>query len=416
MLRPLDDNMRAQLEGAFTNTQTFASSDGAAYTAFFGQRSGITADRAMRVAAVFACVRLIAGAIASLPLNVYQRTSEGGRERPQNEHPYWWLLNEQPSPIWTSALAWENTVTSMLLWGDGYFWIRRNRLTNEVVELRPMSYHSTIVERVDNRLRYFFDDFGNRFGADQSDVLHLPGFGFNGLHGMSVISYAASNAASGAASADDHSAKFFESGTMAKHALTVPGSMDPKAVANTRDEWQNQYAGNKNAYRPIILQNGATLQELSMSAVDSQLLESRQYQVEDIARAFGIAPVLIGASTTSNFGTGVKEHSRGLTAYTLNRYLGPIAQECNRKLWPTREKYFVEHDTEAYLQADPAERATIARNALGGAQGAGYKTVNEVRRELKLPPVPGGDVLYTPPTATQQTQGNQNAQDAQSAA
>lgn len=406
----LDAITRNQLEHAFSNTsRSFSSSDGAAYTSIFGQRAGITADRAMRVAAVFACVRLIAGAIASLPLNVYERTKEGGRS--QADHPYWWLLNEQPSPIWTSALAWENALTSMLLWGDAYFFIRRNRLTNEIAELRPMPYHCTQVERKNGRLTYYFDDDGVRFGADQSDVLHLPGFGFNGLHGMSVISYAASSAASGAASADDHSAKFFESGTMAKHALTVPGKMDPTAVANTRDEWQNQYGGNRNAYRPIILQNGATLQELSMSAVDSQLLESRQYQVEDIARAFGVAPVLIGSSNgTSNFGTGVKELSRGLSAYTLNRYLAPIAQECNRKFWPTREKFFVEHDTEAYLQSDPAERANIARGALGGAQGAGYKTVNEVRREQKLPPVAGGDTLYMPSTNTQQNQGAQNEQ------
>ena len=403
--------MRTQLDQAFSNSaHSFSSSDSSGWATAFGKQNSITPDRAMRVAAVFACVRLIAGAIASLPLNVYERTKEGGRS--QAEHPYWWLLNEQPSPIWTSALAWENAITSMLLWGDAYFFIRRNRLTNEIIELRPMPYHCTMVERKNGRLTYYFDDDGVRFGADQSDVLHLPGFGFNGLHGMSVISYAASNAASGAASADDHSAKFFESGTMAKHALTVPGTLSPEATANLRDEWQNQYAGNRNAYRPIVLKNGATLQELSMSAVDSQLLESRQYQVEDIARAFGVAPVLIGSSNgTSNFGTGVKELSRGLSAYTLNRYLAPIAQECNRKFWPMRERFYVEHDTNAYLQSDPTERANIARGALGGAQGPGYKTVDEVRREHKLPPVPGGDKLYMPPSTAQQTQpqGEQNA-------
>lgn len=409
----LDNQMRARLDSAFSNSGgSFATWDSADSTRIFGaQNTGITNDRAMRVAAVFACVRIIAGAIASLPVNVYKRTDDGGRERPNPEHAYWWLLNEQPSAMWTSALAWEYIITSMIFCGDAYLWIRRNRLTNEIAELKIMPAHCTIVERKGDRLFYYFDDNGTRFGADQSDVLHFPGFGFNGLHGMSLISYAANNAAAGAAAADDHSAKFFMSGTMSKHLITVPGKLSPEAHLNMREEWDARYAGNKNAYRPIILSNGATLNELTMSAVDSQLLESRQWQVIDVARAFGVPPVMIGSSDTSNFGTGVKELSRAFVNFTLQRYLGPICQEINRKFWPVRERYFVEHDTAAYLKSDPTERAAINRGALGGAQGAGYMSVNEVRKENKLAPVPGGDTLYMPPInqAAPPTQGEQNA-------
>src|SRR5690554_1885418 len=137
---------------------------------------------ALRVTAVYACVRLIAGAIASLPLGVYRRAGDG-RERVRND--LWWLLNEQPCPSVSAAVFWEYLIAQMLLSGDALAEIERGH-GGAIRQLIPLDTRGVAIRKVDGRLRYEFCRDGVWLGRDQDDVLHIPGFGFDGLRGMSV--------------------------------------------------------------------------------------------------------------------------------------------------------------------------------------------------------------------------------------
>lgn len=373
----------------------------------------------MRVSAVFGCVTLIAGAIAQLPLPVFERTGEA---RVRADHDYWWLLNEQFSAAWPAGAAWEFLVAQMLLRGDGIAYITRNRSGNATGFIPWPRDRVMILEqpksspRDPRRLQYTFHDDDGYFTVDQDDVLHFPGFGFNGTHGMSVIQWGARNGIGIAIQGDEHAGKFFAEGGKPEVAITTPKELGQDAQDNFRDAWVKKYGGMQGNRRiPLILTEGLDIKELTMSAVDQQLLESRQWQVIDIARAFGVPPHMIGeTSKATSWGTGIEQMGIGFVKHTLGPHLRRIRDELNRKLFRT-VRYFTEHNVDSLLAGDSKAQAEYFGKALGGPGAQGWMTVNEVRRLKNLPPIDGGDVLYRPkdPAPAKQppddNEGNQDA-------
>lgn len=373
----------------------------------------------MRVSAVFGCVTLIAGAIAQLPLPVFERTGEA---RVRADHDYWWLLNEQFSAAWPAGAAWEFLVAQVLLRGDGIAYITRNRSGNATGFIPWPRDRVMILEqpksspRDPRRLQYTFHDDDGYFTVDQDDVLHFPGFGFNGTHGMSVIQWGARNGIGIAIQGDEHAGKFFAEGGKPEVAITTPKEMGQGAQDDFRAAWVKKYGGMQGNRRiPLILTEGLDIKELTMSAVDQQLLESRQWQVIDIARAFGVPPHMIGeTSKATSWGTGIEQMGIGFVKHTLGPHLRRIRDELNRKLFRT-VRYFTEHNVDSLLAGDSKAQAEYFGKALGGPGAQGWMTVNEVRRLKNLPPIDGGDVLYRPkdPAPTKQppddNEGNQDA-------
>src|SRR5205814_313822 len=142
----------------------------------------------------------------------------------------------------------------------------------------------------------------------------------------------------------------------------------------------DKYGGADNSHKPLVLWGGMTAKELSLNAEDAQLLESRRFQVEDIARAFGIPPFMLGATDkTTSWGSGVEHMGQGFLTYTLQPHLNRFQQEINRKIFRI-SRYFVEFNTAGLLQADAQGRAKFYREAIGGSQGPGWMKINEVRR------------------------------------
>ena len=353
----------------------------------------VTAQTAMRVSAVYACVRLLAGSIASLPLPVYERTPQG--RKTLEDHALWWILNEQPTPRFTSAAAWQYAVKCVLLRGDAFMLIQRNR-AGVVNGLLPLDPDMVMVERKDDRLVYYVQDNGQRFGVDQDDMLHLPGFGFNGLRSMSVIQWAAKQPIGIALAAEEHSARFFSNGAQPSFVLETLGKMTPENGERLKQQFAEKVAGTANAFKPMVLTEGVTLKEVSMNAVDSQLMEARKFQVIDIARAFGVPPFMIGEmEKTSSWGSGVEHMGMGYVKYTLKPMTVMWEQELNRKLFGTA-RYFVQFDFSDLLRGDSAALASYYREAIGGSQGPGWMTANEVRNELNMLPASNGDELYDP--------------------
>lgn len=390
--------VRAEAPAAMTMEQLAAEVHGVG-ASFAGP--AVTAESSMRTAAVYSCVRLITGAIASLPLPVYQRDEKGDRQQVDG-HPYDDLLNLSPNVIMTAAVFWKYMVAAELLGGDQIAIIgRRNAYSPEAVDLVPVDPRCVIVERRDKRLVYFIlGPDGEFYGLDQDDVFHVPGEGFNGKRGMSVIGWAAKQAIGLALATEEHSARFFSNGARPDVVIKYPGKVNRDTADFVREYWLQRHQGTVNSHLPAVLPEGGEVSVLSMSAEDTQLLESRKFQVIDIARAFGVPPVMIGESEkTSSWGSGVEQMALWFVKFTLVNHLTKIRQELNRKLLHGTG-YFVEHNVEGLLRGDSKSRSEFYRNALGGAQGPGWMTVNEARRRENLPPVPGGDKLFVPNQST----------------
>lgn len=362
----------------------------------------VTESSAMRVAAVYACVRLIAGAIATLPLPVFRRM-DAGRERAN--HDYWWLLNEQPCPRFSAATFWEFCVAQILLRGDGLAYIDRNPM-GVARQFIPVRRDNVNIERDGSELVYRVHDAelfgsGKYFTVRHEDMLHFPGCGYDGVSSLSVIGSAAREAIGIAIQADRFSGRFYGSSAHVQYAVKAPGAMTPAQQDAFREAFVAAYgSGQGPTGRPLVLTEGLDITQLSMTAVDAQLLESRKWQVIDIARAFGVPPHMIGeTSTSTSWGTGIEQMGIGFVRYTLMPHLTRISQELNRKLWPKRERYFVEHNVDALLEGDSKSQADYFARALGGPGAQGWMTVNEIRRLKNLPPIAGGDELAQAGTA-----------------
>jgi HK97 family phage portal protein len=354
----------------------------------------VTVESSKRSAAVYACTRLIAGAVALLPLPVYERTADGSRKKA--EHPLWWLLNESPYPTLTACSFWEWMLASMLMRGDGFAQIIRDRSGNPS-SLMPLPRECVHVTEKDGRLVYFVSDGESVYGLFDDDVLHFPGFGFDGCKGESVIRYAARQAVGTALAADEYAGEFFANGAAPSIALSYPQGVAPTEAQQNhlRTQFSETYTGTGNRHKPLLLVNGGKIEPVSMTAEDAQLLETRKFQVIEIARAFGVPPHMVGeTSASTSWGSGIEQMSIGFVRYTLGPHLRRIEQELNRKLWPRSPRYFVEFNRDGLLAGDSKTESEVISKSLGGPGAQGWMTVNEARRIKNLPPVPGGDVLY----------------------
>lgn len=374
-------------------TETIASSDPRVVELLGGSPAAsgmrVTSESAMRVSAVYACVTKIAGAISSMPAHIYRK--QGIQREMIEDDPLWFLLNEEPTDRFTASSMWEKIIAEMLLRESGFVYIGRSR-SGTIRELIPLPYDCCRPYRTDNgkRLQYSIHDV-RTFGADQDDVLHFPGFGFDGLRAKSVIQYAARNATGNAMAMDEYSGKFFSGGAHPSVVLTTDGKLTAPQIEALRQSFADKYAGIDNAHKlPLVLTEGVKHHQVSINAEDAQLLDARKFQVVDIARAFGVPPHMIGeTSQASSWGTGLEQMAIGFVRYTVQPHLVRIEQELNRKFYKNSGK-FIRFFREAAMEGDSKALAERDKAALGGpGAGPGYMSVDEVRQSRNLPPLKG---------------------------
>lgn len=383
-----------KLKGAFAPKN--ASLDSVVYGADFYSAVGaagvsVNERTAMNASAVYACINLIGGAIAGMPIHIYQRGKDG-RERV--DHDLWWLLNEQPIPRMSAATFWEYIMTSRLLHGDAFARIiRASEFSPKITGFEPLHPSAVDVQLIDNRLVYTITGRDKKITVDQDDMLHFTGAGFDGLRSMSQIKYSLQTAVGVALAAGEYSAGFFKNSARPDFAIEIATNPTVDQQEMMRRTFTDRHGGPGQSSKPMLLVGGAKIQPLSMNADDAQLIQTRMFQIEDIARIFGVPAFMIGhTEKTTSWGSGVEQMSIGFVKYTLATHLNKIENEINRKCFRIARN-FAEFSTAGLERGDIKTRSEAYRIGLGRAGEPGWLTQNEVRGWENLPRMAEGDEL-----------------------
>ncbi len=357
--------------------------------------SGAPSERAaLSVSAVYACVQLIAGAIAALPMHIYRQAQDGDRTRDLNSD-LWWVLNEQFSPRWLASSGWSFLVGSKLLHGDGFAEILRGP-GGRIVGLMPLHPDRVRVVAVPDGSRLVYEvhpdltierpapEVSRIRVLDQDDVLHVPGFGFNGLRGLSPLKHALRVSGRLAISAQDFSAQFLQNMARPDYALKTDGNLTKQQVEDLREQVASNHGGTMRGGKPMVLQGGLSIQSLTMPLEDMQFLETRKFQVEEIARVYGVPAFMIGhTEKTTSWGTGVEAMGKGFVRFSLRDHLNAFQNEINRKFFRNAGRV-AEFDTSELERGDTKAMYEALRIGLGRAGEPAFMSVEEVRAKLNM--------------------------------
>lgn len=345
----------------------------------------VTREAAMRVSVVYAAVSLVAGAIASLPLAIYERES-----REKVDHDYWYLLNENAGGAWSAFALWEYLISSKLFHGDGFCELVRSSVrSSKIIAMKPLHPLSVEPFKRDGNVMYRVTpgDSDKPYTLDSADIIHLPSLGFDGLRSPSPITYAGREAIGAAIASQDYASRFFAGNANIDYALKAPGRLTDKQLTDLKASLMARAVNGGRG--PLILSGGLEPAQLSINSKDAEILATRLFSVEEISRILGVPPHMIGhTDKQTSFGTGIEQQGIGFVRYTLQRHLTPLKQELNRKFWPSRERLFMEHVVEALERADLKTRYEAYRIAMGRAGEMPWMDANEVRRRENLPQNP----------------------------
>ena len=356
---------------------------GSAFRPFFGGSSAgkpVTERSAMQMTAVYACVRILAESIAGLPLHVYRYNSKGGKEK-ATEHPLFFLLHDEPNPEMTSFVFRETLMTHLLLWGNAYAQVIRNG-KGEVTALYPLMANRMRVDRDDSgRLYYEYTCYGDEAGKKTcetvklapEDVFHVPGLGFDGLVGYSPIAMA-KNAIGMAMACEEYGAKFFANGAAPGGVLEHPGVL--KDPARVRDSWNATFGGSSNSSKVAVLEEGMKYTPISISPNEAQFLETRKFQIDEIARIFRIPPHMIGDLEKSSF-SNIEQQSLEFVKYTVGPWVMRWEQALARRLLSGKERtdYLIKFNLDGLLRGDYESRM----NGYATARQNGWMSANDIR-------------------------------------
>ena len=373
--------------------------EGNDFSLLFGRTtSGKTVNErtALQTTAVYACVRILSETIASLPLHVYRYT-EGGKAK-DTEHVLYTLLHDEPNPDMTSFVFRETLMSHLLIWGNAYSQILRDR-SGQAIGLYPLLPDQMSVHRSEKGKLYYVY---NRYEEDnpnfqekgsivlsQEEVLHIPGLGFDGLIGYSPIALA-KNAVGMTLACEEYGASFFGNGANPGGVLEHPGILkDPGKV---RDSWNAVYQGTRNAHKVAVLEEGMSYKQIGIPPEEAQFLETRKFQINEIARLFRIPPHMVGDLEKSSF-SNIEQQSLEFVKYTLDPWVVRFEQALKKSLLLPEEKktHFIKFNVDGLLRGDYQSRM----NGYAIGRQNGWLSTNDIRKLEELNPIPseeGGDL------------------------
>ena len=363
-----------------------------------GSSSGkhVTERSSMQMTAVYSCVRILAEAVAGLPLHLYRYDGNGGKEKAVDS-PLYFLLHDEPNLEMTSFIFRETLMTHLLLWGNAYAQIIRNG-RGEPLALYPLMPNRMRVDRDDKGNIYYeyqhsTDDAhtmkGSNVVLNSKDVLHIPGLGFDGLVGYSPIAMA-KNAIGMAIACEEYGAKFFANGATPGGILEHPGVV--KDPAKIRESWNIAFGGSSNANKVAVLEEGMKYTPISISPNEAQFLETRKFQINEIARIFRVPPHMVGDLEKSSF-SNIEQQSLEFVKYTLEPWLIRWEQSLVRALLAenAKKEYFIKFNVDGLLRGDYQSRM----NGYATARQNGWMSANDIRELENLDRIPenaGGDL------------------------
>ena len=370
------------------------------YSFFFGSTSSgkpVNETTAMQMTAVYSCVRILSEAVAGLPLNIYRYNDSGGKEKAFT-HPLYRILHDEPNPEMTSFAFRETLMSHLLIWGNAYAQVIRNA-RGEVVALYPLMPNKMTVDRDQSgRLFYVYQrgaEDSKALGSESrvilspADVLHIPGLGFDGLIGYSPIAMAR-NAIGLAIATEEYGAKFFANGAAPSGVLEHPGTLkDPQRI---RDSWNAAHQGSENSHKIAVLEEGLKYTPIGISPEQAQFLETRKFQINEIARIFRVPPHMLADLEKSSF-SNIEQQSLEFVKYTLDPWVVRWEQSMCRVLLSESEKpgYFIKFNVDGLLRGDYASRMS----GYATARQNGWMSANDIR-ELenldRIAPELGGDL------------------------
>jgi HK97 family phage portal protein len=370
---------------------------GSQYTFYMGGSSAgkaVTERSAMQMTAVYSCVRILAEAVAGLPLHFYKYEEDGSKKKAIDSNLYH-LLHDEPNPEMSSFVFRETLMTHLLLWGNAYAQIIRNG-KGEIVALYPLMPNKMTVDRDENGILYYSYQRSQEEGKEAGtvilrtkDVLHIPGLGFDGLVGYSPIAMA-KNAIGLAIATEEYGAKFFANGAAPSGVLEHPGTI--KDPARLRENWNSTFGGSANSGKVAVLEEGMKYTPISISPEQAQFLETRKFQINEIARIFRVPPHMVGDLEKSSF-SNIEQQSLEFVKYTLDPWIIRWEQSLNRTLLNQEEKktYFFKFNVEGLLRGDYQSRM----QGYATARQNGWMSANDIRELENLDKISaedGGDL------------------------
>jgi HK97 family phage portal protein len=366
--------------------------DGAFWQEWFGSSvSGqhVSVDKAMQLSTVWACVRLLSESVSTLPLKLYRRMPDGSRQS-ATEHPIYRVLCRVPNAEMTPQRFMLLVVASICLRGNAF--VEKKLVGSRIVALVPLLPQYMRVKRQDNgRLKYTYTESGNERDIPEKNLMHIRGFGLDGVCGMLPVTTGKEIFGS-AMAVEEAAAKVFAQGMQASGILSSDVALKPEQREQLRASL-SAFMGSKNAGKIMVAEAGLKYQGITMNPEAAQMLESRSFNIEEMCRWFRVPPFMVGhMDKQSSWASSVEAQNLHFLTNSLRPLLVNIEQEITRCLIGDldADEYFAEFAVEGLLRADSAGRGAWYNTALQN----GWMCRNEVRRLENLPPIPGGDI-YT---------------------
>ena len=356
----------------------------------YNTNSSYRNDKAMLLSTVYRCVDVISDSVAQLPLEPY-KVDEKGYKRKYVEHPTYYLLNKEPNSNMSRFTFMKTLITSVLLNGNGYALIERDNKGN-ATKLKLIPSELVTISRVDPlKEKIMYNVVGINQLIEPVNMIHILNFSYDGITGISTLQHAR-NTLGLASDSEAHAEGFFKGGANLAGIIKVQSSLTPKQKLDIKESWQATFSpvtGTPNGV--AVLEGNMDFQPITVNPADAQLLETRQFNVIDICRFFGVSPVKAFDLSKSSYST-VEATQLAFLTDTLNPLLEKIELEFERKLYKPSERSSIDvrFDTSVLLRADKSSQASYYNTLFQ----IGVITPNEIRKALDLEPLDNGDKSF----------------------
>jgi HK97 family phage portal protein len=355
----------------------------------------VTEQTALTYSAVYNAISLISGTIGALPLHLMQRKGEA--KRLADDRVMYGVMHDAANPYMTAMAFRECLMAHVLAWGNGYAEIIRNGY-GELIQLWPITPNRVTPVIVEGALKYRIRmPGGSDLFLDREIILHVPGLGFDGFLGYSVVAMARRSIGLGMAM-ETFGSRFFGEGTHPGIIVEHPSKLSAEAHSNLKASLTETYSGLGNSHRLMLLEEGMKFQKIVIDPKDSQFLESRQFNIPEIARWFNLPPHKLKDLTKSSF-SNIESEQISFVTDSILPWLVRLEQVFNMQLlsegdrgYYGRGRLYFKHNIEGLLRADSAARGAYYREMFN----IGAMSINEIREKEDMDPIPGGDVHLVP--------------------